>query len=226
MARVWTRNARIVVSVAARALAALALLVFVYGLAGRIGGAIPSNAGWRPPVEGITIYVEDNGVHTGIIVPKVAAGVDWRGMARAQDLADPAYAAFDYLSFGWGEARFYRETPTWWDVRPATILAAAVGSDETLVHVDHLPRPELSAAVHALVIRPEEYRRLAGFIHASLKPGGRHYPGYFEYDAFYEGRGHYDVFKTCNAWTGEALRFAGVRIGAWTPFPRDVMQWL
>jgi hypothetical protein len=70
-----------------------------------------------------------------------------------------------------------------------------------------------------------EYRRLAGFIAATIRPGGRSYPGYDAYDAFYDARGHYSAVATCNAWTGDALRFAGVRVGWWTPFPATVMWW-
>ena len=92
--------------VANAALAVTAVLAF-YGAAGMIGGAIPSNAEWREPAHGVTIWVESNGVHTGIVVPKVAAGVDWRPMLRADHLRDPRYAGYGYAGFGWGEANFY-----------------------------------------------------------------------------------------------------------------------
>ena len=210
---------------ARRLAAALALLVCGYGAAGMIGGALPSNAGWRSPAQGVTIFVESNGIHTGFIVPKLAAGVDWRDLARAGDLGDPRYAGYDHLAIGWGEKAFYLETPTWTDVRLKTILGAAIGSDDTLVHVEHLPEPHAADDVRVLVLRPDEYRRLAAFIRASVAPGGRRYQGYGAYDSFYQGRGHYSAMATCNAWTGDALRHAGVRVGAWTPFPVTVMGW-
>ncbi len=207
------------------AMTVLALLT-TYLVAGAIGGATAA-PGWQArPEAGVTIFVESNGIHTGIVVPKQAAGVDWRPLARADHLADPRYAGYDHLSFGWGERTFYLETPTWADVRPATILHAAIGSDRTLVHVDHLPRPAIGPQVRAVVLRPPEYRRLAAFIAASIASGAAHRRGYHDYDAFYEGRGRYTAITTCNAWTGDALRAAGVRMGRWTPFPATVMQWL
>lgn len=210
----------------ARRIGALLLLfAAAYAAAGLVGGAIPANRGWRPPAQGVTIFVESNGVHTGIVVPKVAAGIDWRPLAPAGDLRDPRYAGYDHLSFGWGERTFYLETPTWWDVRPATVFAAAIGSDRTLVHVDHVPRPRPAADVRPIVLTPDQYRRLAGFIAATLSPGGGHRPGYAGYDAFYDARGRYSAIRTCNSWVGEALRRAGVRVGAWTPFPMTVMWW-
>ena len=209
----------------ARIVQGVLLALFGYGAAGMVGGAIPANRNWREPTRGITVYVASNGVHVDLIVPKVAARVDWRPIARPGDLGDPRFANYDYLGIGIGEHAFYLETPTWAEVRPATLIFAAIGSDRTLLHFDHLPRPEPADDIRAVVLTPAQYRRLSAYILASLKPGGLHYPGYGPYDAFYEARGHYDALATCNAWAGDALRFAGVRVGRWTPFPVTVLGW-
>lgn len=208
-----------------RAALGLALLVLGYGAAGLIGGALSANAAWRAPAQGVTIWVEDNGIHTGFVLPKVAAGVDWRGFAPARDIADPRYARYPYLAIGWGEHGFFLGTPTWADVRPGTILRAAIGSSRTLLHVEHVPRAAKGNDVRALVLRPEEYRRLVAYILASRAPTGRRWPGYDRNDVFYQARGRYDAVRTCNSWTGAALRAAGVRVGRWTPFPGGVMRW-
>jgi len=211
-------------------LAAFLVLMLAYLAAGLIGGSIPANGAWRPPTRGITIYVETNGVHTDLVIPVSAAGVDWRDMIRPGDIKDPRYADYDHLAVGWGEARFYLETPTWADVRPMTVLNAAWGSDRTLVHVEHIPAPAIGRDVRPIVLRESEYWRLAAFIRASFAPGqtgarAKIFHGYGDYDAFYSGSGRYDALMTCNAWTGAALRTAGVRIGAWTPFAVTVMGW-
>jgi uncharacterized protein (TIGR02117 family) len=219
------RNVRTALLVARRLLLGLVGLLLVYGAAGLIGGAVPVNRDWRAPEQGVEIWIESNGIHTGIVVPKVAAGIDWRPLARAEHLADPRYAGYDHLSFGWGERAFYLETQTWADVKPATVLAAAVGSRETLVHVDHVPRPRATGDVRRLVVTAAQYRRLAEFIARTVAPGAKSYRGYDPYDAFYDGTGRYSAFATCNAWTGAALAHAGVRVGWWTPFPVTVMWW-
>lgn len=200
-------------------------VLLAYPTAGLLGGAIPSNGTWAPPERGITLFVESNGVHTGIVMPKVAAGVDLRGAFPPGDLADPRYAAHDHVSVGWGERDFYLETPTWADLKLSTVVAAAIGSDRTLLHVDHVPAPGPGAGLRRVVVRPAEYRRLVAFVRASLIPGGARHRGYYAYDAFYAARGRYSVAHTCNAWIGDALRFAGVRVGRWTPFPATVMWW-
>ena len=203
-----------------------AVIILGYPAAGFIGGAIPTNADWSSPhTNGVTLYVESNSVHTGIIMPKVAAGVDWRGVFPGHDLADPRYARHDHISVGWGERDFYLRTPTWADLSLSTVLDAAIGSDRTLLHVDHVPTPARNPALRRLVVTPAEYRRLAAYVRASLVPGGERHRGYYRYDAFYRAYGRYSAVHTCNAWIGDALRFAGIRVGAWTPFPVTVMWW-
>ncbi|MEG3163082.1 TIGR02117 family protein [Sphingomonas sp. PB2P19] len=208
-----------------RAVAAVLLLVLGYAVAGAIGGAIPTNRAWRPAARGVRIFVESNGVHTGIVMPKSAAGVDWRRFAPAGDLADPRYGRFDHVAIGWGDKAFFLETKTWADVKPRTVLGAAIGSADTLMHVEHVPAPTVGDDVRAVVLSEAAYRRLAAYIAASFGPGGARYPGYAGYDVFYDARGRYDAVHTCNAWSGDALRYAGVRVGAWTPFPGAVMAW-
>ena len=210
---------------AAIAVAAIVAAALLYLGAGLIGGAIPSNRGWTLPAEGVTIWVETNGIHTGIVVPKVAAEVDWRPLLRPGDLRDPRYAGYGYAAIGWGERAFYLETQTWADVRLPTVARAALGSRRTLVHVEHLPRPREGADVRRVVLRPDEYRRLAAYLRASFAERPAHLPGYAAYDTFYTARGRYSAVATCNAWTGDALRHAGVRVGWWTPFPWSVMGW-
>ena len=210
---------------AASVLLWLAIVIAAYAAAGLVGGTIPANGGWREPREGVRIHLLSNGVHTGIVVPVAAAGVDWRALVRPEDLRDPRYAGYGWLAFGWGDAAFYVGTPTWWDVRPSTVVHAAIGGGPTLVHVDHLPEPAADPDVRTIVLRPEEYRRLAAFLRASFAANGAHRFGYGPNDAFYAATGRYSALTTCNAWTGRALRAAGVRVGAWTPFPVTVMGW-
>lgn len=204
---------------------AIVAILLAYPIAGLIGGVIPSNTAWTPPEQGVTIYVESNGIHVGIVMPKVAAGVDWRPVFPARDLADPRFGAFDHVSVGWGERDFYIGTPTWADLKASTVVAAALGSTRTLIHVDHIGRPEPDGEARRIVVRPAEYRGLAAYIRASIVEGGVRHRGYYRFDAFYAARGRYSAIHTCNAWVGDALRYAGIRIGAWTPFPITVTRW-
>ena len=201
----------------------LLLLPLFYLAAGALGGAIPRNADWREAERGVTIWVATNGVHTGVILPTRTAEHDWSQLVQAGHIADPRYAG-RYLWLGWGDREFYLNTPTWSDVSPGTVISAAIGSDRTLVHVDHLIEPYSDA--RPIRLSPEQYRRLVAAIRASFDlRDTRPIRGYDVADVFYPARGHYDGLRTCNWWTGQMLAEAGVRIGAWTPFSATVMQW-
>ena len=208
-----------------RTIFTIAVLALIYVVAGLGGGAIAVNRDWTPPADGIEIFVESNGIHTGIVMPVHAAGIDWSTVARPDHLRDRREAARSHVAIGWGQRDFYLDTPRWQDIDPAIVLAAAIGSDRTVMHVEHVDRPEISADRRLVLLRPDEYRRLAAFVRSGFGAGMPVAPGYGRADAFYNGRGTYSAINTCNAWTGAALREAGVRMGAWTPFAASVIGW-
>ena len=203
-----------------------ALALFL--LAALIGSIIPANPGWVEDAGGVTIYVETNGYHTGIVVPVAAGGIDLSLTFRPTDLGDSRLAG-NWLAFGWGDREFYLNTPTWADLRPRTALFALVGSGRTLLHVDHLDRPYPDAQQRAVRISVTQYRRLIAGIMASVARGGDGRPvaidGYGERDLFYEARGSYSLFHTCNSWTAATLAQAGIKAPYWTPFSGGVMRW-
>ena len=211
--------------------AGLAAVVLAFFAAALIGSVVPANRGWTPPAAGIPVFVRTNGVHTWIMVPAVNAEADWRGLAPAAHVRRPDLAG-DWVAIGFGNRDFYLNTPTWSDLKLSTALKAAVGIGPGLVHVEHEAMPRVDADHRLLLLRPEQYRRLVAFLRASFVtgPDGRSRPligrGYAATDVFYAGAGRYNAFRTCNEWTGAALRHAGVRTGAWTPFEWSVMRWL
>lgn len=214
---------------AAKALALLVALPLLYLLGGIAGSLIPANAGWKEPPTGITIFVRTNGVHTWLMLPKVAEGVDWRPLADPRHVKDERCGYGNYLAFGFGNRDFYLNTPNWSDLTLRTTFAAAFGRGPGLVHVEHEHDPKPNEYQTPLRLRPDEYRRLAAHIRGSfvVDANGKPLPligrGYGPSDVFYEGRGRYDMRRTCNEWTGEALRAAGVRTGLWTPFSQSIM---
>jgi uncharacterized protein (TIGR02117 family) len=202
------------------------VLAGLYAIAGAAGSMIPVNRDWRQAEAGVRIYVIDNGIHTDLVLPVSAAGDWWTDLVRPEHFADPGSIAASHVAFGWGDRDFYLNTPTWWDVNPLRIGRAATGVGATVMHVERVAEPRVGPDVRAIVLRPAEYARLAAFIRASFGKARAPVRGYGNADAFYDGLGRYSLFNTCNNWTGAALRSAGVRMGAWTPFPSGVMRWL
>ena len=207
---------------------ALLLMPLLYLLAVVIGGTLTANADWRQPEQGVTLFIRTNGVHTWIMVPTVSRDMDWRTLAPARDIKEPRLAG-NYVAFGFGNRDFYLNTPTWADLSVRTAFAAMVGGGPSLIHVDHETDPVEDEYTRRLVVGRDEYRRLVRYIRDSfqLDAEGRSMPligrGYGWSDVFYESGRAYNFVRTCNEWTGEALRTAGIRAGVWTPLAQSIM---
>ena len=211
-----------------------ALALGLFFLAGWIGSSIPRNRDWRePPADdptAITLFVETNGVHTALVLPKYTAQKDWTETFPVTDLGIPE-RPYTHVSVSWGERRVFLETPTWADLSPLTVLHIAGLGGEGLLHVAHYVRPAAAADIRPIRLSAAQYAGVVRRIEAMLPPGAigeprRRYPGSADYDAFYDARGRYTATNTCNQWISDTLAAAGVRTGAWTPFAGGVMKWV
>jgi uncharacterized protein (TIGR02117 family) len=207
------------------------LVIGAYFLAAWVGSSIPRNRDWRetPAPDGVEILIGTNGVHTEIVMPRTTRDIDWAHHFPVRDIADPA-RPYTHISFSWGEREIFLGTPTWADLKPFAALRIITSGGPALLHVAHHVRPAPSEYYRPLRISRAEYRALANAILQSLPPAAsrvRHaYAGYGAQDVFYDARGTYTILTTCNQWTGERLARAGIRTGAWTPFPGGVMKWV
>jgi uncharacterized protein (TIGR02117 family) len=215
---------------ALRIVAGIVAAPLVYFLLALILGAVPANVAFREAAaDGVTIFVRSNGIHTWIVMPKLNADMDWRPYAQPAHLRDPRWGNADHVAIGYGNREFYLNTPTWGDLTVRRAFAAFFGGGPSLLHVEHIDRPRPDRWQRPIRISHGQYRRLAGYIQLRfrLDPGGRPLPvpgrGYGDNDAFYEANGGYSFTFTCNEWTGRALRYAGVRMGLWTPFEQSIM---
>jgi len=189
------------------------------------GGLLPHGAMPDPGLKQIDVYVHSNGVHADLLLPVSALDVDWRKRLPSYDDPDLANGGFAYLAFGWGDRTFYLTTPTWSDLKLSTALWALSGFDGTVMHVQSANIPAPGPRTAHLSLTAEQYHHLVDFIDASfqhdpaglpLPIAGAHYFG--NHDAFFEARGHYSAFNTCNEWTRQALVRAGQATPLWAPF--------
>jgi uncharacterized protein (TIGR02117 family) len=214
---------------ALRALAAWPMLpIGLYMAAAFMGSYVPSNPNWRPPAQGVDIFVESNGVHVSLIVPITAAGEDMSDLLRPEHLPNPQLYG-THAMIGWGHGPVYRNAQTWDDVRSGDIASAIVGSDDTTLHIYHLINPQPLSHRKILKVSPQQYRILVSRIRATFRLNSLGesvaFRAYADDNLFYDSHGHYSAFNTCNNWTGEILRDSGIRIGIWTPMPGGVMRW-
>jgi uncharacterized protein (TIGR02117 family) len=229
MTPVWKARGRKTLIWTMRIVAGIVALPLVYFLAALLLGLVPANVSFRQPREGgVVIYVRSNGVHTDIVMPKVNAEADWRPFADPAHVRDPRWGRADHIAMGYGARDFYLNTPTWGELRLSVALRSMFGGDTTLVHVEHVDRPQRTDWQRPIRLTSDQYRRLAAYVRSSFRLDANgapvHVPGsYTDADTFYEGNGGFSMLYNCNAWTGAALRFAGVRMGLWTPFEQSVM---
>lgn len=184
----------------------------------------PANAGPVREPPAIEAWVLSNGVHTDLVLPIRSAAVDWRQLFPLTDFrAVPADAEF--VAIGWGDREFYLHTPTWADLTARRAVGALLGGNRALLHVSYLQRAQLRQGAYRLPLSAAQYASLVDHVRAAL-PAGRATPiagaHYDAQDAFYEAEGGYNLFETCNTWTGRGLRRAGVTVSRWTPFDFNV----
>ena len=185
----------------------------------------PVNTKGASELPRIEAYVLTNGVHTDLVLPVRSATIDWRTHFGPQDAKAPPPEA-DFVAIGWGDRDFYLHTPTWADLTLRRAVGALFGANASLLHVTWLTRAQLRHGAFAMPLSERQYLALAAHVHDSL-PVGRAVAlpgaGYGTNDAFYEAVGSYNLFETCNTWTGRGLRRAGVPVSRWTPFDFNVV---
>jgi uncharacterized protein (TIGR02117 family) len=202
-------------------------LVASYFAALAILGLVPVNSDFRPTPDGVRIYVINNGVHSDIVLPARSDIIDWTQqfpVSEFRNLPSP----LPYIAFGWGDRGFYLDIPTWSDLTFKVAVVALSGVDATLMHVQYLTDPsrapdsialDISAGQHEMLvrhIRDTFLRTTDGELKLVV---GR---SYFDTDAFYEAKGRFSLFVTCNEWVRRGLAKAGIRTALWSPSMRPL----
>lgn len=186
-----------------------------------------------PPVQGqgaVAIEVVSNGFHSGLALPTVAMG-QAAGRLGLPGVAAIArrFAAFPVLEIGWGEARFYRSTPTLDSIDVWLALSALFRpGNASVVHVVGLPdRAVRVLAVQIVPITLSEpgfdalLRRLdQALAKGAASPLVELGPGLARNSLFYASVETFSIVQVCNHWTSSLLSAAGVpTVGAWATLP-------
>jgi uncharacterized protein (TIGR02117 family) len=196
------------------AFALTALACALLPLQGRV-----QQADGEPPV-----YLCASLAHTDIMMPSRAPLMDWGSVFPA--VAPPGLPSQTYLAFGWGDLRFFRETPTWGDVRISTALGALAGQHDTALRVVAVNPPEHNPACLRLRIDRAGRQALIDHIRATLLLDAAGQPQSqrdgTQLQAYYLAKGRYSALRTCNQWAAEALGAAGLPHAFFAPFSFSV----
>lgn len=159
------------------------------------------------------IYIVNNGWHAGIVVDRKDFNP---GMWEEHTLFPDAR----FIEVGWGDEGFYQAR----EISSGLAVKALFWPTPTVLHLVGISVPVRRFFYHLeveeLTISRKGLDRLLRFIRNTFERDQQNQTTYlgkglYGDSRFYRAKGTYSIFRTCNAWTAEALREAGVPI---TPF--------
>jgi uncharacterized protein (TIGR02117 family) len=202
-------------------LAGFLAFVMLYSLLGLLCFTIPANRRYQNTKQDIEIYVVSNGVHVDYILPSISPYFNWKEVLDDRHYETP-FTEQSYLGIGWGDRGFYLEVDEWKNLSLKVAARAMLMPSPTLMHITaHPALPKDQKRLERIHLSAEQYLQLCGYICSYFQEErGQviHVPGvgYTSNDNFYEAKGAYHAFSTCNFWINRGLIRIGVRAPIWS----------
>ena len=196
------------------------ILIFTYLLFAVIFSILPTH----PPKQSCSseknVFISSNGVHLDIIIP-----VNYLEEKFINELN--ILPGTKYVAFGWGDREFYIKTPEWSDLTLPVAFKALFLRSKTAMHVtcyknhyDLWKKIDLCRwqidSLNSYIENSFEKTKKEKLIKLS-------FPGYSNYDIFFNANGSFSIFKTCNVWTNNALKKIEMKTSVWSPFTFGVL---
>lgn len=178
----------------------------------------------------VRVYVVSNGIHTDWVLPTQHAVKNWRVHLEQTKLKK--YLKAPYIGFGWGDKDFFLKSVNANFPGIIPTLKATFLPSQSLIHLSFYQNINPSLPnIYPLDISISQYQILVKYILKSCKLNAQQQlqwvsSGYQSYDFFFEAKGAYHLFNTCNNWTNRGLKVMGVRTGIWTPLEQGVLYHL
>ena len=202
--------------------------LFLYVISVLLLSRISVNSDVSQHSEEIEIFILSNGVHTDVVVPVKSHIIDWSEKVKFHHTKASNTSA-KYLAFGWGDKGFYLNTPTWADLKFSTAFNAASGLSTSAMHCTFYEKMEEDDQCKKINITEEQYEKLVAFIQNSFQLNNNRIikietdAVYGNHDVFYEAKGSYNLFYTCNTWTNNALKAANQKASLWTVYDKGIL---
>ncbi|WP_432671052.1 TIGR02117 family protein [Flavobacterium sp. SM2513] len=209
----------------------LAVLIFVitYVFFALVIPYIPVNTKDVDPQEDVTVYIRTNGVHTDLVVPIKTEFKDWSESIKFSHIKSQD-STMQFIGFGWGDKGFYLDTPEWSDLKFSTAFVAAFGLGSSAMHSTFYKKINESKDCVKIKISAQEYNNLIAYIEEKFKRDENGKPilidatTYGQNDSFYEAKGSYSFFYTCNTWANNGLKAMNQKAALWTPSDFGIFQ--
>ncbi len=171
------------------------------------GCAAPQPTSTQTHQHAKSIYVVSHGWHTSIVVQRT--DIPDHLWPEHRDLP-----AATYIEVGWGDQAFYQAAKA----SIGLVLKAALQATPSVLHIAWFDTPVAhyfpASDIIEVGLSQSGFERLSIFIHETYtqdEPGKTVHlgPGLYRQSVFYQARGTYHLFNTCNNWTAQALQAAG-----------------
>ncbi|WP_338762504.1 DUF2459 domain-containing protein [Bernardetia sp. ABR2-2B] len=198
-------------------------------------------------IEEIEIYITSNGFHSDIVIPIETETSFFKTLSKDSVLNSYLDKArpYKWLSVGWGDKGFYNESYDGGFPSVSTCLNAALLPSETLMHVDFYRNNLIeNENCKKIKLKKEEYQNLLQHITSSFRTVREDsesknqnesnqtkfirlpQKGYSSSDYFFQAKGNYHLFYTCNGWTNEGLQKANQKTARFAPFAQTILYHL
>lgn len=177
----------------------------------------------------VAIYIKTNGVHTDIVVPVKNEYKDWSEKIKFSQIKSQD-STMQFIGFGWGDKGFYLNTPEWSDLKFSTAFVAATGLGSSAMHATFFKQINENEDCVKIAISAEEYQKLINYIEHRFDKDDAGNPiwidatTYGQNDSFYEAKGSYNLFYSCNTWTNNGLKAINQKAALWTVTDRGIFQ--
>jgi len=172
--------------------------------------AAPADPAPRHDGPTVSFWLVTQDAHTGIAIRR--ADIPPGLWPESRD-----FPQADYLEVGWGERDYYmgRDQGFW------ATLRVALGSNPSVLHVAGIRGPLRgsfpASEIVELSLPAASYERLIRHIHDAYDRAGAPVvaplgPGLYGDSRFYPGRESFSLLRTCNVWTAQGLRDAGLPV--------------
>lgn len=183
---------------------------------------IPVNTDFKPcETDCVEVYLRSNGVHTDIVLPIKNELKDWSIQLDSKKTKS-GKTNVNYVSIGWGDKGFYLDTPTWGDLTFKTAFNALFYLSSSAMHVTFFDQVAEGERCKKVLISKGQYMKIVSFVESSFQLDEA--SGYIQIanvsygtnDVFYEAKGRYNLFYTCNTWTNNCLKSGDMKACLWT----------
>lgn len=209
-----------------RILLALVAAPVLYVLAGFAGALVPGPVAKVAGAPTELIGLARGAIHYDILLPLTPDARQDFGFAEGAGLPMQLPQA-EWLVVGWGSAGFYTTVGSYADVQPGVLWRSAIG-DTAVMRFDLAGDVSAISDIDWLEVSASQIDALRAGVLAALDRDAAGQPialppaPWGQTHVFYRAKGRFNILRTCNAWTGEMLRSAGIGFGVWTPTTQAV----